>query len=258
MKKKGHKGKTILYFLWPFLFLLVNCQSSKTDSRRIQNETPFCQLVQDQYQALGAPTQIILTIVQNKDSHPASVSLMQKNEGGWSEVDAVMPAVAGIKGIGLGHEWAKLRPEMEGWNTYATKVEGDKRAPIGFFGMGKDFADLPILETTECVDDTNSKYYNQVVDRAKSNFEIDWNSSEKMAKEPLYKKGAVITYSSNAKERAGSCIFMHIWRTATKGTAGCIALEEKNLDKVLAILKHGNTAMAILSKEMQEDFLNCL
>jgi len=50
----------------------------------------------------------------------------------------------------------------------------------------------------------------------------------------LYKWGLEIGYNQNPVQKgAGSCIFLHIWRAAGKTTAGCTAMEEKNLLNIL-------------------------
>jgi zinc D-Ala-D-Ala dipeptidase len=122
------------------------------------------------------------------------------------------------------------------------KREGDGRSPAGFFRISHSFGFapkitsgefyLPITPTTECVDDVNSKYYNQIVDRIKSK-DVDWNSSEKMRQVDGYRYGGVVAYNDPATAVRGSCIFLHVWSAPGTGTAGCTAMTEAEAQKLL-------------------------
>ena len=116
------------------------------------------------------------------------------------------------------------------------KREGDGKSPAGTFRLGTAFgfassADtklpyLPLRPTTECVDDSSSTFYNQIVERTPS---ADWKSSEKMRGISLYKWGVVVNYNSPPIPGAGSCIFLHVWRDPRSTTSGCTAMAEDDL-----------------------------
>ena len=125
------------------------------------------------------------------------------------------------------------------------KTEGDARSPAGIFKVRTTFGFSPktdnkfkfphlsLTENSVCVDDEKSSYYNQVIDKSKIN-NPDWNSGEQMRQVDVYKQGAIISYNeSKPVHGAGSCIFMHIWRNPTSGTAGCVAMKESNLHEIL-------------------------
>lgn len=127
------------------------------------------------------------------------------------------------------------------------KKEGDRRAPAGIFRLTSAFGyapkgqagrvKLPYLqstETVECVDDVRSSYYNRLVNRDKI-AHPDWNSSEQMRRnDELYRWGVVVDHNANKPEAgAGSCIFLHIWSGAGKGTAGCTAMEPEKMETLL-------------------------
>lgn len=145
----------------------------------------------------------------------------------WRQVGADVPVVVGRSG---------LAPMGE-------KKEGDGRAPSGRFAIGPAFgfapsADVrlayrPLLDTTECVDDVNSRFYNAIVER---DADADWNSSEKMRRIEQYALGAVVQYNAKGQPGKGSCIFLHIWSSASHGTAGCTAMAEPDLAGLLAWL----------------------
>lgn len=135
------------------------------------------------------------------------------------------------------------------------KKEGDGKAPAGTFSLGKGFGYSPLpeakisymqsLPTTECVDDVKSKYYNQVVDHSVK--DRDWSSSEMMKRsDDLYKLGVIVNHNTkNTVPSAGSCIFLHIWRNDSTGTAGCTAMDEKNIKDLISWLDEGKKPLLI-------------
>jgi L,D-peptidoglycan transpeptidase YkuD (ErfK/YbiS/YcfS/YnhG family) len=160
----------------------------------------------------------------------------------WKQVGDSFPVVVGRNGLAPDSNLAELKSEK-------AKHEGDGKAPAGMFPLTFAFGSptdpaktaLPyskLEEFTECVDDVKSSHYNTVVDRMQvGNF--DWNSSEKMlAVGAQYNRGIFVGYNSFPPVRgSGSCIFMHIWKDASTGTAGCTAMERSNLEKILAWAK---------------------
>ena len=47
---------------------------------------------------------------------------------------------------------------------------------------------------------------------------------------PMYRRGLVVDYPTDARKMAGSCIFIHVWRSPTTGTAGCVAMPEPRVE----------------------------
>jgi len=126
------------------------------------------------------------------------------------------------------------------------KHEGDKRSPAGIFTIGTAFgyADkkdaawiknryVRASDTLICVDDSKSAYYNTLV--RKDTVKSAYNSFEEMhLKKDYYKWGLFINHNSGKIVPGdGSCIFMHIWGSASKGTDGCTAMTESNVLRVL-------------------------
>lgn len=174
-----------------------------------------------------------LIIVTNSSPHDLHARLsyyarIQQNEK-WQMVGDPIAVVVGRNGI------------------TKNKKEGDGSTPFGIHSLGTAFgfsskADddlkltyLPITENTVCVDDEKSKYYNQIIESNKVE-KASWESGEIMQeKMPEYKYGVVINYNLPIpKPSLGSCIFMHIWTTPDKGTAGCVAMSEQDIKKLLA------------------------
>jgi hypothetical protein len=166
----------------------------------------------------------------------------------WQPVGEAVPVVIGKKGLGWGSGIVpadELRPPD---SSDPIKKEGDSKAPAGIFRLSRVFGyaeqeplgwRMPYLNLTpsvECVDDSASKFYNQVVDR--SQVSADWNSSEHMLRsDDLYRWGIVVDHNAGpAKAGDGSCIFLHIWRGPGQGTVGCTAMPEEQIQAILSWL----------------------
>lgn len=84
----------------------------------------------------------------------------------------------------------------------------------------------------EAVDDVNSPYYNQIVDTNK--VPKTWNSAERLGSIDVYEYGAVVGFNQDPMDRkAGSAIFIHLWRKPGHPTAGCTAMSKKSLLSLL-------------------------
>lgn len=164
----------------------------------------------------------------------------------WKSVGESFPVVIGRNGLAISRE--------EPWQMDVTsmlarqKREGDGKSPAGLFPLTFAFGTTDLLgssklpyqkltEYTECVDDVNSTFYNEIAHRLHvGNF--DWKSSEKMAEiTPEYDLGVFVAYNTYpVVSEKGSCIFLHIWKDATSPTSGCTAMERGNLEKITAWL----------------------
>lgn len=121
----------------------------------------------------------------------------------------------------------------KGVATIGSKREGDLRTPAGLYPIQWTFGTIPlalkmdyryISEEDKFIDDPAHKDYNTWV-----NGTTNAQSYEPM-RIPLYKMGAVVDYNMNPiVPGAGSAIFLHLWRSASQGTAGCIAMSERHL-----------------------------
>lgn len=160
----------------------------------------------------------------------------------WKAVGEAFAVVVGRNGLAWGGGLNELPSDT---GRLLMKTEGDGKAPAGIFSLTTsfgssvkpDFVKPPFTrleEYTECVDDVNSTHYNKIVDRLKVG-DFDWKSSEKMlAVGAEYDLGITVAHNTNpVNQGGGSCIFLHIWKTAETGTAGCTAMERKNLEAIL-------------------------
>jgi L,D-peptidoglycan transpeptidase YkuD (ErfK/YbiS/YcfS/YnhG family) len=74
---------------------------------------------------------------------------------------------------------------------------------------------------------------------------------------PQYRRGLIVDYPTDAKARAGSCIFIHLRLPASKGTHGCVALPEAQLNAVQDFAQSG-AVLAVLPRQAVERFKGCL
>jgi L,D-peptidoglycan transpeptidase YkuD (ErfK/YbiS/YcfS/YnhG family) len=116
--------------------------------------------------------------------------------------------------------------------------------PRGVFTLGPVFgyaasADtkMPYRQATETdawVDDPASARYNQWVRGIPTR-----ESHEKMRRtDDLYRLGVVVGYNTDpVVSGRGSAIFLHIWKGPGQSTSGCVAMEEKNLERIVAWMR---------------------
>ena len=183
--------------------------------------------------------QLIVVTTESWEATSGSLQRFERVGDNWEPVSDLIPVVVGRAGLGWG---TGLHPEQ---TNGPTKREGDGRAPAGIFSLTETFgyADsastgLPYVHATrdvECVDDSDSQFYNRVLDR--SEVEPDWTSHEEMRRrDELYRLGVVVAHNEAAVPRGGSCIFLHIWRGPGTTTAGCTAMTSNAMEDVAAWL----------------------
>ena len=128
--------------------------------------------------------------------------------------------------------------------TSSNKTEGDKKTPIGIFGLDKlyyrkdiikkpitQLKCIPIKKSMGWCDDVNHKNYNRLV-----------NTNKVDKCEKLYRKDYKYDYlipinynTSKIKKNKGSAIFIHLTKDYQK-TLGCIALKKKDFLILLRLI----------------------
>jgi D-alanyl-D-alanine dipeptidase len=129
----------------------------------------------------------------------------------WRAVGDPEPAVIGRGGMGWSYFYRALARPGE-----PMKVEGDKRAPAGVYSIGRTFGMVPsqranyisVKHDTVCVDDPGHRAYNTITTRASVTPDIRVENMGRIL--PMYRRGIVVNYPTNARAQAGSCIFIHI------------------------------------------------
>lgn len=206
---------------------------------------------------LGAAQKLIVVITPDWDTVQGTMARYQRQDGTWQQVGRSIPVVVGKNGLA----W---NPRIASGNSTLypgpVKHEGDDRSPAGVFALTEIFGFasvlpgggtyLPLTSNIECVDDSASRYYAQIVDRQKVGA-IDWHSSEKMREVPGYRWGVVVDYNMDHTTKGdGSCIFLHQWSGPASGTAGCTAMPAADLDALVKWLAgEEHAALAQLPKK---------
>ena len=192
--------------------------------------------------------QMLLVVTPDADAFPGMLYRYERAAGqqAWQPAGAPAAIVVGYNGLGWGRGMhpAEAQPDMP------IKREGDGKSPAGIFRLSTIFGFAPpdsvsgfklpyqhVTEVLECVDDTASKYYNRIVARDAID-SVDWQSSEKMHKITVqYQLGVTVDHNSDPVLPAGgSCIFLHIWKSANDPTSGCTAMTAENMQAIAAWL----------------------
>jgi D-alanyl-D-alanine dipeptidase len=207
---------------------------------------------------MDACTQLVIVTTDRWNSPQATLRRYARSNirVPWKQVGEPITVMIGKNGLAWG-KGAVLVDKQVGQPDDPVKKEGDSRAPAGVFYLSKAFGyasqpmpgwKMPYIylnSSVECVDDTASKFYNQIVDR--NAVAPDWNSSEHMLRsDDLYRWGVLVEHNSSpAQAGAGSCIFMHIWRGPGQATVGCTAMPQADLESLIAWLKPDSTPLLV-------------
>lgn len=214
MKKFSVIITTILLLTITNLFMIT---------KSISAATHFKQAVSVQTLQKEASQRIVVKSSE-KSKTTASLTRFEKVKGKWIKVGSTVTAVIGKKGVGKAKE-------------------GDAKTPKGTFLLGTSFGwgsapsgmKYPFRKATKFdywIDDVKSKDYNKWV-TYKGNPSKKWQSFERLTHE-LYKYAVVIRYNDRPIVKGkGSAIFLHMKKTNTKYTLGCVAISEKEIVKVI-------------------------
>jgi L,D-peptidoglycan transpeptidase YkuD (ErfK/YbiS/YcfS/YnhG family) len=175
----------------------------------------------------------------------------------WQPAGNPEPVMLGRAGMAWGLGFQHLASAGE-----PKKIEGDARTPAGVYGIGASFgfAASPrpgyrqITRDTVCVDDPASPAYNTITARNIVGRKVH---GENMRKVPLYRRGLLVDYPTDAKARGGSCIFIHVRRSTTAPTAGCVALPEERVTAWQEFSEPG-AVLAIAPQAALGRFAGCL
>ena len=184
--------------------------------------------------------QLIVVTTDSWNKIEGKMSVYEYKGNRWIPVLTEIPIVTGRSGMA----WGKGLHKAE-LNKGKLKKEGDGNSPAGIFHLSGLFGyedihsemnSLKVDNRTFCVDDSKSEYYNQIV--KSDTVKKDWNSAETMRmKSDVYKFGIFVDYNVKpAIPNMGSCIFMHIWSGSNKPTAGCTAMKESDILKLIDFL----------------------
>ncbi len=178
--------------------------------------------------------QIIVVRTQDAMQTTGYLQAYEKKSDEWVAVGQAIEVTVGRTGLApVGQNGASTQEPQ--------KREGDGKSPSGVFSFGSIFGYAPASEVNfkmpythankalECVDDSKSIHYNQLVDG--QSVKKDWTSSELMRRsDHQYRWGIVVNHNTSPTlPMGGSCIFLHVWRAPGAPTSGCTAMSEEHL-----------------------------
>lgn len=200
----------------------------------------FANIVQAKPHILSQSKQLMVVTTSDWNANTGQMQRFERKntKSPWIAVGDPLPVAVGKKGLA----WSALGPE--GSNGFVKK-EGDRKTPAGIFTIGTAFGFGPgyikniklpyqqLVQTSICVNDPTSKYYNHIVNTAKIK-KPDWKDAETIRQMPEYMWGMVINYNTQKPvPGAGSCEFIHIWKQPTKAGRGGVALAENNVEELI-------------------------
>lgn len=154
-----------------------------------------------------------------------TIYAVEKQGNKWRTVFEPMKAVIGRNGFAPAGE----------------KREGDGRTPSGIYPLKRTFGydesvitKMPYRQAFAddiWVDDPQAEDYNRWTNKRDTHA----SSYELMKRnDNLYKYGTVIEYNTDPVIKGnGSAIFLHIWKCDCIPTAGCVAVSEEDIVKIL-------------------------
>jgi L,D-peptidoglycan transpeptidase YkuD (ErfK/YbiS/YcfS/YnhG family) len=190
------------------------------------------------FEFLDSSSRQAVTVFPAGERFSACLTAWERRNGHWDMVLAT-EAVIGRSGFVTADE----------------KREGDGGTPTGVYPLSLVFGygaavrtAMPYRQITAddyWVDDPAAPRYNTWVHGRPAAA-----SSETMLREDgLYRHGIVVEYNSRPVVAGkGSAIFVHIWRGPGEPTAGCIALAENDLLRILAWLEPAKNPVIVLGQ----------
>lgn len=217
-----------LRLLGMLLLLTTASGCSLVRQNRPDSATGPLELAGSLARAAPGSGQLLVVMPVRTGSSRAFLYAFDRTEEGWAAFAGPLKAMAGRNGF--------ARP--------GEKREGDGHNPAGLYPLEFAFGYAPAIDTRMpyrqataddlWVDDEKSPDYNQWVKRGQSSAA---SFEEMKLPDHRYRFGLVIGYNRNPVVAGlGSAIFMHVWREQGSSTAGCIAMAEVDLVKLLAWL----------------------
>lgn len=211
----------LIFQILTFIFSISGCMLSPYAAKF--HAGSFMDLQKDK---IGNSTQILLVTDEKfLFFDRPKLYAMEKNGDIWESAFEPAFAVAG----------------KNGFATPGEKKEGDGKTPSGIFPLKTTFGYAETVKTKMSyrqaldddiwVDDVNADDYN----RWGKKQETLAASYEMMKRDDdLYQYGIVIEYNTDPVIKGnGSAIFLHIWKCPGLPTAGCVAVSEENILKIL-------------------------
>lgn len=207
------KGTTLIRVRYGRQTLFVQVEVNDMDANALQSEAA-------KLDCAAQTNQIVL--VDYISGSRATLSIHEKRSGVWTQLYSC-DAYVGRNGIGK------------------TK-EGDRKTPTGTYNLTTPFgikadpgAKMNYTQVTKYhywCGTSGSNYYNQFIDMRKVDRKYTSDDEYLINYKGEYNYCMFIDYNANGVEGRGSCIFLHCMGK-NKYTAGCIAIPEKAMQRVI-------------------------
>jgi D-alanyl-D-alanine dipeptidase len=220
---------------------------------------PQVALAQSCPEPLASARRLVLVTADTMSSTTAAVGRFDRHtpNSEWQVAGGGASGLIGYRGVAWGYAFRRFAKRGE-----PIKIEGDKRAPAGFYKIGPSFGFGPsqmpnyvrVDSSMVCVDDVTSPAYNTITRRERIGPTV---RAENMSRIPDYRRGLLVDYPTNRNVRAGSCVFIHLQLPGRTGTGGCVALPEPQLEALQDFVRDG-AVLAILPRQALARFKGCL
>lgn len=231
----------------------------------------YCGATHNQRSVPSNSFQMVLVLTDSFKATKGMLFCFERNSTNapWILIDDKVPVVLGRNGLA----WGSGLHDIPKNSNFPVKIEGDGKSPAGIFRLGSVFGYKPaehmtdlkmpyihITDMIECIDDTNSQFYNQIVSKKSIDEleKVDWQSSEKMSSSGIYYElGVVVEHNCNPIQKgSGSCIFLHNWASPNETMAGCTAMAPVKKEEIAYWLDETkNPVLVQLTKELYADLI---
>ncbi len=196
---------------------------------------------------LAGAGQMVLVVSKTETASNAMLYTYSRDRDNW-RFHFSCPAVIGKNGMAWGRG---LHREKARIDDDPVKEEGDGKSPQGVFELLGAYGYLPasmirikfpytrVTSDMICIDDVRSEYYNMIVNSGEKGLDAEnLPSHEDMLRDDgLYKYTVFVGHNTESTEKgAGSCIFLHVWENPNSSTAGCTAMSEESILRLLGWL----------------------
>ena len=204
----------------------------------------------------SSATQLILVTTPDWTAPAGTLRTFERVGDHWKQIGDATPVTIGRSGAAWGLGLNDVPADGP------QKREGDGRSPAGVFAIGTAFGYAgnattalpyaPMDAGDYCIDVPDSALYNRIVDAREVGADAVAGSTEPMRRDlhangdQRYRLGFVIEHNATARPGAGSCIFAHLWKSPTDATAGCTAMADAEMERILAWLDPGRHPVFVL------------
>jgi L,D-peptidoglycan transpeptidase YkuD (ErfK/YbiS/YcfS/YnhG family) len=210
---------------------------------------------------LHRATRLIIVTVPSMNETRAQLHTFERASpaAAWTKRSGPQTCVVGARGIGWGHPYAAFRHDEE-----PLKEEGDERTPAGIYRIGNMFGFAEdkrpnYIHLTPgkqfCVEDPRSPDYGKIVPQSSVS---EKTVGQRMASVDQFRRGIFIDYPARRAAKAGSCIFVQVWRGEGQGTSAHIGLPEQEVVRLQDWGAGRFMAIAIVHEDALVRFRHCL